>query len=185
MSGVLTEGAGWIAGTRGERADKKGCHSNSGHMAKAAAGRGCACAPTQGPSEEEEATGRDRDKPDRDGEGLVTSSTPGAVAANKRGSCLPDPDTFKTHRGRRRVPDSGHLSRKRPGSLRPCRRFRLEDGSGFDLPGDGVQHLQDLLNGRGVFYDAVCGEGQGGFAELKIPFAHMVTGGRLDPLEGA
>ncbi len=174
---------------RGERADKKGRHSNSGLMAKAAAGRGCACAPTQGPSEEEEATGRDRDTPDRDGEGLVTSSTPGAVAANKRGSCLPEPDTFETLHGRRRLPDSGHLSRKRPGSLRPCgsttRRFRSKDGSGFDLPGDGVQRLQDLLNGRGVFCNAVCGESQGGFGELKTPFAHMVTGGRLDPLEGA
>ena len=64
-------------------------------------------------------------------------------------------------------------------------RLRAKDGSGFDLSGDGVQHLQDLLNSVAVFDDAACGEGQSGFGKLKIPFEHMVTDGRLDPLEGA
>ena len=66
-----------------------------------------------------------------------------------------------------------------------CIRSRSKDGSGFDLSGEGVQRLHHFLNGSAVFHNAVCGEGQGGFGELKIPFAHLVMGGRLDPLEGA
>ena len=64
-------------------------------------------------------------------------------------------------------------------------RSRSKDGSGFDLSGEGVQRLHHFLNGSAVLHNAMCGEGQGGFGELKIPFAHLVMGGRLDPLKGA